>query len=452
MRTLEDHLYGKGKKRILSLDGGGVRGLITLGFLAELESQLARRFEKHYVAKGMSANDFRLCDYFDLIGGTSTGGIIGTMLAVGLSVSEIRAIYLKMCPRVFEKGRRGAFARFFNPYSLFEPSFDAAEFKLAVDEIMKDVLTRVRRHGHAEPQLDTDLLRTGVALVMKRIDTGSVWVLTNNKRMKYWDPKTSFWKHEFARPEDEFFANGRYPLGILARASASAPFLLEAAELAISPLELGVFLDGGATPFNNPALELFLMTTLKEYDDKGNVIKHSPFGFDWTASEGELFLCSVGTGHWRTRMSGPTYQAKHNWEKAKIALLSMIDDGMKSSLIWLQALSEPANPHPVDGNLGDMRNLRVTPHKFLTFHRMNVNLETDVISRFLGETISEKIRDRMRLLDNADAANLRRLDLLGRKAGAVLVSEADFPTSFDPFGPSAASPAPSPEAAHPTAA
>jgi len=52
MRTLDDHLFGKGKKRILSLDGGGVRGLVTLGFLTALESQLARRYEKHYVAAG----------------------------------------------------------------------------------------------------------------------------------------------------------------------------------------------------------------------------------------------------------------------------------------------------------------------------------------------------------------------------------------------------------------
>ena len=385
MRTLDDHLFGKGKKRILSLDGGGVRGLVTLGFLTALESQLARRYEKHYVAAGKSANDFRLCDYFDLIGGTSTGGVIGAMLALGMSVAEIRDIYFKICPRVFEKTRRGAFARFFNPYSLFEPSFDAREFELAVTEIMKDVIVKAKRVGHAEPLLKSDLLRTGVALVMKRIDTGSVWVLTNNKRMKYWDPKDSFWQHKFARPEDEFFPNADYPLGILARASASAPFLLEAAALAIAPTELGVFLDGGATPFNNPALELFLMATLKKYDDNGNVVGFSPFGFDWTASESELFLCSIGTGHWRTRMSGPTYQAKHNWEKAKIALVSMIDDGMKSSLIWLQALSEPASPHVVDGNLGDMRNLRIIPHKLLTFHRMNVNMETDVISSYLGE-------------------------------------------------------------------
>jgi hypothetical protein len=130
----------------------------------------------------------------------------------------------------------------------------------------------------------------------------------------------------------------------------------------------------------------------------------------------------------------------------------MIDDGMKSSLIWLQALSEPASPHVVDGNLGDMRNLRIIPHKLLTFHRMNVNMETDVISSYLGEPVSESIRDRMRLLDNADTANLRRLDTLGRKAGAAMLTGRDIPTSFDPFGSLPATTASPPEPAGPRAA
>jgi hypothetical protein len=98
-----------------------------------------------------------------------------------------------------------------------------------------------------------------------------------------------------------------------------------------------------------------------------------------------------------------------------------------------------------------MRNLRITPHKLLSFHRVKVNLETDAMSKYLGEPISEKVRDRMRLLDNADAANLRRLDLLGRNAGAALVSGADFPTSFDPFDAPVASHGISAEPARPTA-
>ena len=67
-------------KRILSLDGGGIRGILTLEYLGVIESMLRKRSGR---------DDFRLCDYFDLIGGTSTGSIIAAGLACGMSVDEL---------------------------------------------------------------------------------------------------------------------------------------------------------------------------------------------------------------------------------------------------------------------------------------------------------------------------------------------------------------------------
>ncbi len=435
MLTLDDHLYGKGPKRILSLDGGGVRGLFTLGVLAKLEDILGRRYEAHYASLGKTRADFRLSHYFDLIGGTSTGGIIAAMLCLGMRVEAIRTAYLKMCPKIFERGRKGVFDRLFNPYNVFAPNFDASELQRSIAQVLAGVLAENNRRGHAEPLLDSDLLQTGLALVTKRIDTGSVWVLTNNNRAKYWDPDTKHWQHVFPSEHDRFYPNGRFPLALLVRATASAPFLLDAAELSIGPREgVGVFLDGGASPFNNPALELFLTTTLKQYDADGQKKGFSPNGFDWEATEDQLFVLSIGTGAWRTRMSGADYQVKKNWEKAKIALLSMIDDGMKSSLTWLQAMSEPTRPTHVDGSLGTMADLRVTPHKLLTFHRSNVTLETAEIQKYLpDDKITDKIRDNLRRLDNADTKNLARLDLLGRRFAETEILDADLPARFDPY-------------------
>src|SRR3954449_8490215 len=64
-------------KRILSLDGGGIRGILTLEYLDAIEGMLKNRSGRE---------DFLLCDYFDLIGGTSTGSIIAAGLACGMSV------------------------------------------------------------------------------------------------------------------------------------------------------------------------------------------------------------------------------------------------------------------------------------------------------------------------------------------------------------------------------
>ncbi|MFM7550941.1 MAG: patatin-like phospholipase family protein [Cyanobacteriota bacterium] len=71
--TLAQHLAAGGPKRVLALDGGGVRGILTLGFLERIEWLLRQRHG------GDPA--FRLCDYFDLIAGTSTGSIIAALLA-----------------------------------------------------------------------------------------------------------------------------------------------------------------------------------------------------------------------------------------------------------------------------------------------------------------------------------------------------------------------------------
>ena len=64
--------------RILSLDGGGVRGISTLYILKDLMRQIARE----YAANNPGIPDISPlpCEYFDLICGTSTGGLIALML------------------------------------------------------------------------------------------------------------------------------------------------------------------------------------------------------------------------------------------------------------------------------------------------------------------------------------------------------------------------------------
>lgn len=80
-KTKQQHLdRNAGPKRILALDGGGIRGILTLEYLAAIETQLRERYKN---------NDLLLCDYFDLIGGTSTGSIIAAGLALGFSVDEL---------------------------------------------------------------------------------------------------------------------------------------------------------------------------------------------------------------------------------------------------------------------------------------------------------------------------------------------------------------------------
>lgn len=69
--------------RILSLDGGGVRGISSLYILKELMAQLRRQYQCDNDTDEIPS--LKPCDYFDLICGTSTGGLIALMLG-GLSM------------------------------------------------------------------------------------------------------------------------------------------------------------------------------------------------------------------------------------------------------------------------------------------------------------------------------------------------------------------------------
>src|SRR5215471_16059385 len=80
-------------RRILALDGGGIRGLLTLGILENVEGLVRQRTGK------------QLCEYFDYIGGTSTGSIIAAGLARGLSVSDLIRFYQENGEQMFEKSR-----------------------------------------------------------------------------------------------------------------------------------------------------------------------------------------------------------------------------------------------------------------------------------------------------------------------------------------------------------
>lgn len=75
----------KTKRRILALDGGGIKGAFAAAFLDTIEEATGKRVAEH----------------FDLIAGTSTGGIIAIGLGLGMSAKEISQFYVNDGPRIF---------------------------------------------------------------------------------------------------------------------------------------------------------------------------------------------------------------------------------------------------------------------------------------------------------------------------------------------------------------
>src|SRR5262250_1659706 len=76
----------KRTRKMLALDGGGIRGVMTLGILRSIEEKVGSP----------------LCDYFDYIAGTSTGAIIAAGLARGMTVSNLVDFYRSNGKQMFE--------------------------------------------------------------------------------------------------------------------------------------------------------------------------------------------------------------------------------------------------------------------------------------------------------------------------------------------------------------
>ena len=76
-------------RRILTIDGGGIKGVFPAAFLATLEDELGGP----------------VADYFDLIAGTSTGGIIAIGLGLGMTAKELLHLYREAGGRIFARRR-----------------------------------------------------------------------------------------------------------------------------------------------------------------------------------------------------------------------------------------------------------------------------------------------------------------------------------------------------------
>lgn len=125
--------------QILSLSGGGVRGLYTITVLAELEQYLA---DEH------SETDYWIGKHFDLIAGTSIGGILALALANGVTARKLK--------EVIDSKRKEIFPQMTGPFStvrkyykkLFSGSYSPEPLREAIEEVVgqdkiKDLKTRV---------------------------------------------------------------------------------------------------------------------------------------------------------------------------------------------------------------------------------------------------------------------------------------------------------------------
>jgi patatin-like phospholipase/acyl hydrolase len=367
--SLIARLKSEGPKRILALDGGGIRGALTLGYLEKIEQILRERHNNP---------DLKLCDYFDLIGGTSTGSIIAAGLAIGMSASEVKQMYLDLGGEVFSKNS------FLRRY--IKSSFDAERLRAELKKFFGEIT------------LGSDRIKTGLCIVAKRVDTDSTWYLLNH-------PEGIYYKH-----------NEGMLLRHAIRASTAAPTYFDPEEIDVGFGEKGAFVDGGVSMANNPALSLFLIATLKGYN------------FNWATGEENLLLVSIGTGVWNDRdgVDAITGYNKLDWA-SRVPSMIMNDANWQNQML-LQAISKTQTPWQIDSEVGDLSGDLLTAAPLLTYMRYNAWLDTNGLQKLGLSDLVEKI-DSLREMSNGE----NRFDLakIGQAAAKNEVQDSHFPIAFN---------------------
>jgi hypothetical protein len=378
-RTRDDHLFGPGPRRLLALDGGGVRGALTLEYLAVIEEMLRARHG--------GDPEFRLCDYFDLIGGTSTGSIIAAGLSLGFSVAKLQQLYRDLAREVFQRPfwRFGAF----------------------VSKFPSEPLRRALEAQFGDATLGSDRLRTGLMVMTKRLDTGSPWPIHNNPRGRYYD----------RRPGGTGLPNKDFPLTAIVRASTAAPHYFEPETLAIADGVTGAFVDGGVSPSNNPSLQLLLLATLEGY------------GLKWPTGPDRMLVASVGTGSERVSLSAEQVSGMPALGLAMRSLAALMGDCDAQVQTMMQWLGQSPAPWIIDREVGDLKGDTLGGAKLFTYARYNVFLERDWLRDQIGLDLDEHTVKGLRAMDNA--GNVEELARVGQTAARKQVSAEQFPAAFD---------------------
>ncbi len=245
--ALIDRITTAGPKKILTLDGGGIRGMMTVEILAAIEKMLRKKLKKK--------DNFVLADYFDFVAGTSTGAVIAACVALGKSAEDIRRIYV-------ESGKE-----------MFDKAFLLRRFRYKYED--EKLAKKLRKEIGEDTTLGSKKLKTLLMMVMRNASTDSHWPISNNPFAKYNQPKR--------RKNPHRDCNLDFPLWQLVRASTAAPVYFPPEVVKMGKNEF-VFVDGGITAYNNPSFQAFLMATVE------------PYNLNWPSGEDKLLIVSVGTG------------------------------------------------------------------------------------------------------------------------------------------------------------
>jgi patatin-like phospholipase/acyl hydrolase len=374
--SLEERIKAPGQKKILALDGGGIRGMMTVEILAGIENILRTSLKNKKLV---------LADWFDFIAGTSTGAIIATCISLGMSTDEIRKFYLASGTKMFDKA-----------FLLKRFRYKYEDEKLAVK--LKEVFNKYDATVD-NVTLGSNKLRTLLMMVMRNVTTDSPWPLSNNPFAKY-------------NQKNRKDCNLNLPLWQLVRASTAAPVYFPPEVINTGKHEF-VFEDGGITTYNNPSFQAFLMATAE------------PYKLNWQAGADKMLVVSIGTG------TSP--QANADLDPSEMNLI--YNAGSIPSALMYSALNEQdflcrtfgdcLAGDELDREVGDMVGMKGPVHpKLFTYVRYNAELTHEGLKK-LG--ITDIKPEDVQKLDSTD--HIKELQRVGR----AVVEKKVIPKHFKVF-------------------
>lgn len=321
-------------KRLLALDGGGIRGIFALEVLAEIEARLREKTGNPQLL---------LADHFHYMAGTSTGAIIAACLSWGMTVAEVQDLYIQKAIQMFHVAP--LYRRFWNK---FEAEGMTQMFKVLFSE---------DGSGKTPALLGTEKLRTLLTLVMRNHSTGSPWPVSNNPAAKFNDPSS---------PE----CNLKLPLWQLVRASTAAPVYFPPETIEIGSRR-HVFVDGGITPYNNPALLLFFMATLPCYK------------VEWETGVDKMMLVSIGTGRIPSGIGSLRANQMHMLFHAQTIPIALMDSISLQQDMICRTIGYCKQGEQIDSEIGSLRNVptdEIAQRKFTYFRYDHVYQPAEIKS------------------------------------------------------------------------
>jgi len=364
-------------RKILTLDGGGVRGALSVEVLARIEE----------IARQRGADT--LSDYFDYISGTSTGAILAAGLSLGWSVERLRTFYETRAEEMFDKS---SLLRRLHHFYDAEPLSALLREEIGQEEDGSDVT------------LGSPRLKTLLMMVMRNATTDSPWPMSNNPRALY---------NDRSRAD----VNLAMPLWQLVRASTAAPVYFPPECVRVGEREF-LFVDGGLTCYNNPSFHTFLMAT------------SAPYRLGWPTGEQRMLLVSVGTGTNPTVNAGLAPGDMSLLYNATTVPSALMFAAQNEQDFLCRTFGKCLCGDLLDREIGHMRHVHGAPGtgpvdpKLFTYVRYNADLTSEGLER-LG-------------VGDIDPGKVQKLDAVEgvpdlQRVGRAVAAHQVEPSHFDGF-------------------